>query len=258
MNQITRNDVTSQIRLAPSEVWALRYALQETSGLPFTFGDITLYDRDYILNLTAEIEAALVDALQSYRASGLTSSEKAAATKVLKHIDGALDGKAERLNREAQGKFDWELAKIASLRDRVERGFVAPTFVPVFRECYDKRHFEWAVEDTSSDYGHSRSWDIQACFTIVDGRPVMRYQIDAPMVPVFVWKSGSPVLVDSVWENGRTVLVESNDEMIEIVNQQAALFSDHLVKQSRENFAKKVADLAYLDAMAASTELVSA
>ena len=246
MNQISRNDVTSQIRLTPSEVWALRYALQETSGLPFTFGDITLYDRDYILNLTAEIEAVLVDALQSYRALGLTSSEKAAATKVLKHIDGALDRKAERLNREAQEKFDRELAKIASLRETVERGFVPPAFEPTFSECYDKRHMEWSVKDTFGYYGDARRWDIRVNFSVVDGRPVVRYEVDAPMLSA------------TEWEHNRRVLCDSYESMIDVVTAQADLFGKNLAADHLDHYNEVCACVAYLDAMAASTELVSA
>jgi len=256
MNQITRNDVTAIVHLTPGEDEALRFALGHSyfgswtspKGTP-SYGDVV---RGCELVLTLAIELDLMIALSSWRAmDGQSSARKVAALRVLKKIDGALDREVERVTEQAerdhaaaQAKFDSELHKIADLRLFVERGFVAPIFIPAFFDCYDRRHMEWSVEDASGVFGHARRWDIRSHFSVVDGRPVVRYEVDAPMIST------------DETEANRRVLCDSYDEMLELVELQSRLFGAYLTAAHLERFEEMVSGLAYLDAMAA--ELVSA
>ena len=256
MNQITRNDVTAIVHLTPGEDEALRFALGHShfgswtppKGTP-SYGDVV---RGCELVLTAAIEVDLMIALASWRAmDGQSSARKAGTLRVWKKIDGALDREVERVTEQAerdravaQAKFDSELRKIADMRADADRGFVAPDFKLTFSECYDRRHMEWSVEDASGVFGHARRWDIRMHFSVVDSRPVVRYDVDAPMLSA------------TEWEHNRRVLCDSYDEMLELVELQSRLFGAYLTATHLERFEEMVSGLAYLDAMAA--ELVTA
>jgi len=256
MNQITRNDVTAIITLTHGEDWALGLALGKWhDGLEgFVPYENAPAHEGLCLTVTAENEEGFLLSLMKWQlAKGQTPANKRMATKIIKKIDGALDRKAADANEqnrirqaEDQARYDRELAQIANMRARAEHGFVPPVFETTFSECYDKRHMEWGVKDTFGYYENSRRWDIRANLSVVDGRPVMRYEVDAPMLSA------------TEWENNRRILCDSYEDMMDVVAAQADLFGKHLTSFHFDRYNALCADVAYLDAMAASTELVSA